>query len=40
MTKKEALDILYRIQHDPSIADQLTEEEIEEIEMLVNKNKA
>lgn len=37
MTRKEALNILMRIQNDPSIADQFTEEEIEELENQANK---
>jgi len=36
MTRKEALKILKRIQSDPSIADQFTEEEIEELEYIAN----
>lgn len=40
MTKKEALEILKRIQCNPDIVDQLTEEEVKEIESTVNKNKA
>lgn len=32
MTKKESLEILKRIQIDPSLADQFTEEEIEQLE--------
>lgn len=32
MTKKEAKKILTRIQNDPGLADQFTEEEIEELE--------
>jgi hypothetical protein len=37
MTKKEALKILKRIQNDPSLADQFTEEEIEQLEYKANK---
>jgi hypothetical protein len=37
MTKKEALTILKRIARDPGIADQFTEEEIEEIEYIASK---
>lgn len=37
MTKKEALKLLKRIQNDPSLADQFTEEEIEEMELIVSK---
>ncbi len=39
MTKKEALKLLKRLQNDPSLVDQFTEEEIKEIELLVNQNK-
>jgi len=37
MTKKEALKLLKRIQNDPTLVDQFTEEEIEQLETLVNK---
>lgn len=37
MTKKDALKCLKRIQNDPSLADQFTEEEIEEMELIVSK---
>lgn len=37
MTKKEALKLLKRIQIDPSIADQFTEEEIEQLEYEASK---
>ncbi len=37
MTKKDALKLLKRIQNDPSLADQFTEEEIEEMELIVSK---
>jgi len=37
MTKKEALTTLKRIARDPGIADQITEEEIEEIEYIASK---
>lgn len=37
MTKKEALRLLKRIQNDPSLADQFTEDEIEEMESIVNQ---
>ena len=36
MSKEEALEILKRIQYNPDLIDQLTEEEVREIEMLVN----
>lgn len=36
MSKEEARDILKRIQHNPELIDQLTEEEVKEIELLVN----
>jgi len=36
MSKEEALNILKRIQYNPELVDQLTEEEVREIEMLVN----
>jgi len=37
MTKKEALKLLKRIQIDPSIADQFTEDEIEQLEYEASK---
>jgi hypothetical protein len=37
MTRKEALNTLKRIYNDPSIADQFTEEEIEQLEYEANK---
>ena len=37
MTKKEALKLLKRIQNDPSIADQFTEDEIEQLEYEASK---
>jgi len=37
MTQKEALKILKRIQIDPSLADQFTEEEIEQLEYEAHK---
>ena len=37
MTKKEALKLLKRIQLDPSLADQFTEEEIEQLEYEASK---
>lgn len=37
MTKKEAKRILIKITDDPSLADQFTEEEIEQLEELVSK---
>jgi len=37
MTKKEALKLLKRIQNDPSLADQFTEEEIEQLEYEAHK---
>lgn len=40
MTKKEALKILKRIQYNPDLVDQLTEDEVKEIESLVNEKKA
>ena len=40
MTKKQALEILKRIQNNPDLIDQLTEEEIKQIEDLVNEKKA
>jgi len=41
MTKQEALKILKRIQISPNLADQFTEEEIEEMEFIASdvKNK-
>lgn len=40
MTSKEARRILNRIVVDPCIADQFTEEEIEELEYIANQKKA
>lgn len=37
MTQSEAKKILLRIIKDPGIADQFTEEEIEELELLASK---
>jgi predicted transcriptional regulator len=37
MTREEALKTLKRIQNDPSIADQFTEEEIEQLEYEASK---
>jgi len=37
MSKKEAKRILIRIANDPSLADQFTEEEIEQMEELASK---
>ena len=37
MTKREALATLNRIARDPSLADQFTEEEIEQLEEIVSK---
>jgi len=37
MSKEEALDILKRIQYNPDLVDQLTEEEIEELQKLAAK---
>jgi hypothetical protein len=37
MTQREALKILKRIQNDPSLADQFTEEEIEQLEYEASK---
>jgi len=39
MTRKEALRILRRIQNDPSLADQFTEEEIESLELIVSNDR-
>jgi len=40
MTKKQALEIIRRIQNNPNLIDQLTEEEVKQIEDLVNEKKA
>jgi len=37
MTVKEAKNLLKKIQDNPSLADQFTEEEIEEMEKIVNE---
>jgi len=39
MTKQEAKNTLDKIANNPGIADQFTEEEIEEMEYIVNENK-
>ena len=40
MTQNEAIKILQRIQCNPSIADQFTEDEIEQIEQIAREKKA
>lgn len=40
MTSKEAKRILNKIINDPSLADQFTEEEIEELEYIASEKKA
>lgn len=40
MTKNEAINILHRIDMDPGIADQFTEEEITELERLAHECKS
>ena len=40
MTKQQAITILKRIARDPGIADQFTEDEIEEIEYIASEKKA
>lgn len=37
MTKEEARNLLYKIIHNPGLADQFTEDEIEEIEELASR---
>lgn len=39
MTREEAKNILLRLDRDPNIADQFTEEEIQELEKIANSSK-